>query len=165
MNPHTWSNETYKRIIGATNVRIEAGIIEDNSPIPVPDGIINVGTESRTDFMKRIARAKLVLGVGMPHESPTPMEGLCAGTPFINMELDKGWYQHPMLGHESPPFVYNVPSKDEKALMKAIKSVLQSPLDRPFTPEEATKRSFQARLRHLITDDWEARWVQAKLNS
>jgi hypothetical protein len=162
-NRNAWSNETYQRIIRETGVRIEAGILDNDPEIHIPDGITNVGTETRGDFMRRIAKAKLLLGTGLPHESPTPMEGLCAGTPFVNMELNPGWHQHPMLAREAPPYVYSVPARDEDKLLAAIHEALAHPLDRPFLPELATKASFMGRLKKLIEGDWKARWETARL--
>jgi hypothetical protein len=162
-NHNAWENSTYQRIIRETGVRIEAGILDNDPESRIPDGVTNVGTETRGDFMRRIARAKLLMGTGLPHESPTPMEGLCAGTPFINMELNPGWHQHPMLAREAPPHVYSVPARDEDKLLVAVQKALASPLQKPFLPELATKKSFKGRLQKLINDDWKTRWETARL--
>lgn len=162
-NHNAWSNETYQRIIRETGVRIEAGILDNDPESNIPEGVTNVGTETRGDFMRRIAKAKLLLGTGLPHESPTPMEGLCAGTPFINMELNPGWHQHPMLAREAPPYVYSVPARDEDKLLASIHEALAHPLDKPFLPELATKASFMGRLKKLIEGDWQKRWETARL--
>jgi hypothetical protein len=72
-NDVTWSNETYERIASNFGLVLEAGILDNGEGIPIPNPITNVGTETRKDFMKRLGGARLILGTGRPHESPTPM--------------------------------------------------------------------------------------------
>lgn len=70
-----WKPEDFQLIIDETGLELLAGIkdvsSEDNTTIP--SALHNLGTSSRIDFMKHLASVKLVIGIGNPPVSPTPL--------------------------------------------------------------------------------------------
>ncbi|EIM85956.1 uncharacterized protein STEHIDRAFT_168983 [Stereum hirsutum FP-91666 SS1] len=56
--------------------------------MPSRENYENVGQRPREEFVRELARSRVLIGVGNPLISPTPYEALCLGVPFINPLYD-----------------------------------------------------------------------------
>ncbi|CAH7676919.1 family 18 glycosyltransferase [Phakopsora pachyrhizi] len=127
------------------------------------EGIDDIGTQTRSQFIYQIQNHRAVIGLGWPVQPSTPLEALCVGTPFINpvwvgrrSQPDRSkWHsQHPYLAHFDPPFVYNVQDQREDDILESIEMILKKPLEGRFIPDELKIESYLNRLKDLVEFDW-----------
>jgi hypothetical protein len=57
----------------------EISDIEDHA-----NGVFNLGMLHTKDFYDQVSHSKLMIGMGNPHWSPSPIDALCLGVPFLN---------------------------------------------------------------------------------
>lgn len=53
--------------------------IEDHT-----NGIFNLGVQSAEDFYDQVRNSRMMIGMANPHWSPSPIDALCLGVPFLN---------------------------------------------------------------------------------
>ncbi|GAA94692.1 hypothetical protein E5Q_01345 [Mixia osmundae IAM 14324] len=167
----SWQPEDFKTVVDATGLKLVAGVKEaKEGEEPLPDSIENLGPATRAGFIEALGTAKVVIGVGGPTESPSPLEAICMGTPFINPGLPVNgghgtewdgdfvhWKaQHKFLLHYGPPYVYNVLAKKGTALLEAVQSALANPMTEPYLPPELSDEQYLGRVDALLNDDWQA---------
>ncbi|KAF9446580.1 hypothetical protein P691DRAFT_732966 [Macrolepiota fuliginosa MF-IS2] len=129
-------------------------------------GIYNLGMQSSEDFYEQVRNSKIMIGMANPHWSPSPVEALCLGVPFLNpisdWDRDDPWNksrwdtQHPTLKHYDRPYVYHVHAKNFTGFLEAIETAIKTPIDR-FIPEHMTEKAVQERLTKLMETDWRAK--------
>lgn len=129
------------------------------------EGIEDIGSLSRDEFIYQLQHHKAVIGLGWPVQPSTPLEALCVGTPFINpvwlgrrSQPDRSkWHtQHPYLARFDPPYVYNVQDHRPEDVQEAIEQLLKTPLEEPFIPEDMKKEAYLLRISQLVRFDWQA---------
>ncbi|KAK8846591.1 hypothetical protein IAR55_005677 [Kwoniella newhampshirensis] len=126
-------------------------------------GIENIGQMDKATWTKEVAKSAVVLGIGSPPLSPSPYDAMCVGVPFINPITRRDakdpenrikWRtQHDALRDFDPPYVYHVDKDDVEGLRNALQSALDTPF-MPYIPERMLRENVQARLVHLIENDW-----------
>jgi hypothetical protein len=122
-----------------------AGVkLESGAPLtddmPLPGGIVNLGSLNQSTFLAAIGGAHAVLGVGNPATSPTAYDALCLGVPFVNPVMGWAednpedrtrWYvQHEGLKFEREPYVYHVRRGDVDGLQRALRKAYEMPINR-----------------------------------
>ncbi|KAJ7067833.1 hypothetical protein C8F01DRAFT_1115897 [Mycena amicta] len=172
-----WSKEILDAVADETGVRFAMATRHENEPpseedkqlvstyLPEEKHYVNHHRLPQPDFMKELARSRVLIGIGNPPISPTPWNGLCLGVPFINVvtqwdhsnpeDKSKWRSQHALAALLSPPYVYNVRRGDKQGLIDAVKAALANPID-SFIPERMTLPSIEGRLAGLVDNDWEA---------
>ncbi|KAL7415039.1 hypothetical protein BDY24DRAFT_383506 [Mrakia frigida] len=167
----TWPQLLYSSIVNATGLEIitSAKGRDDNDPNELPAGVKSVGRLSKEDYSLTVGSAKVLLGIGMPHISPSPYAALCQGVPVIlpsfnsSNPLPLGWsqfseppqHQHAIAAQIGPPYVYSIdlhgPIQD---LIDTIKMAVETPIGR-YVPPEMTPEALDARVRTLLSTNWE----------
>ncbi|KAF7982574.1 hypothetical protein HWV62_27573 [Athelia sp. TMB] len=145
-----WTKEVYEAASAASNARFSLGasqggfeidgVGKDMTEADLPKDWKNYGLLEQDAFMRRLAKSRVLVGVGSPLLSPSPYDALCLGVPFINPinawkldePLNKAYWrtQHDNLAQLGPPYVYNVHEGDEKAFVKAVQDAIATPIDR-----------------------------------
>lgn len=131
-----------------TGISFVMGTIQRGSPDapPLPEGILDIGSQTRSNFMMEISKSRALVGIGHPRESSSPLEALCVGVPFINPLMNHEWdpagdrihwwAQHKYLVDFDPPYVYNVPAGNHTAFVQALKEIDNHPLEDRYIPSE-----------------------------
>lgn len=117
-----------------------SGLGQNDASAPVPNGVTNLGRLNQREFYDQVAHSRVLVGIGSPFLSPSPYDALCLGVPFINPVLSwnkedpenrAAWTtQHDGFKDEYPPYVYHVKRGDVQGLWAAVKTAMDSPIDR-----------------------------------
>ena len=108
--------------------------------VTLPKGIKDLGFLDKSTFYRHVSESRVLLGIGQPTLSPSPYDALCMGVPFINPVLSwdkedpenrtKWETQHKVLQYQGPPYVYNVKKNDKEGFWAALRSAMDTPIDR-----------------------------------
>ncbi|KAF5349218.1 hypothetical protein D9756_009331 [Leucocoprinus leucothites] len=130
------------------------------------DGVFNLGMQPANEFLDQVRSSKLMIGMANPHWSPSPIDALCLGVPFLNpissWKEGDPWNkshwdtQHPTLVEYDRPYVYHVHAKNFTGFLEAIESAMTTPIGR-FIPEHMTENAVKGRLTKLMETDWRAK--------
>ncbi|PPR01954.1 hypothetical protein CVT24_011103 [Panaeolus cyanescens] len=129
-------------------------------------GIRNIGPLDQKSFSMEVGKSRMMVGIGLPWWSPSPLVGLCQGVPFLNpiheWDVEDPWNrarwktQHPELNVYDPPYVYHVHAKNYTGFANALYRASVTEIPR-FIPEDMTEQAVQKRLATLMETDWKAR--------
>ncbi|GAA94884.1 glycosyltransferase family 18 protein [Mixia osmundae IAM 14324] len=151
-----WTEEDFAAVVDHSSLELLAGIQYEPAELPIPSTFSNMGTLSRLDFMQQLSKTRVIIGTNNPPESPSPIEGLCLGTPFIMpVSADLHVPQHRLLAQFKPPAVYTVNAGDRQALLDAVQQAIAHPLDGPFIPESLSWSAYLDRLQSIMSRDWQ----------
>ncbi|GAA94683.1 glycosyltransferase family 18 protein [Mixia osmundae IAM 14324] len=166
-----WTAEDLAELKNATGLDLIAGVKQpkDENDYVLPDAIRNIGAASRDDFITRIGSAKVMLGVGLPTDSPSPFEALCMGTPVVfPVRKINGWQGDEWDGdltHFNPqsklladsvagePHVYHVVRGDRAGLIKAVQKAISTPID-PYLAPVLSDEKYLERFDGFMSKDW-----------
>ncbi|KAF7967955.1 hypothetical protein HWV62_32461 [Athelia sp. TMB] len=174
-----WTNRVYEAASAASNARFALGasqggfeidgVGKDMTEDDLPKDWKNYGLLEQDAFMRRLAKSRVLIGIGNPVHSPTPYDALCLGVPFINPinewkpdePLNKAYWrtQHDNLAQLDPPYVYNVHEGDEKAFVKAVQDAIRTPIDRFILPE-MRQDQITERVDAILKTDWKSKAEQ-----
>ncbi|KAF7761465.1 hypothetical protein Agabi119p4_9457 [Agaricus bisporus var. burnettii] len=129
-------------------------------------GVYNFGMLPIEAFYDQVRDSIMMIGMVNPAWSPSPIEALCLGVPFLNpissWDYNDPWNksrwdtQHRTLVEYDPPYVYHVHAKNFTGFLEAVKGAINNPIGR-FIPEHMTEKSVQGRLHNLMETDWRAK--------
>ncbi|CAK9779458.1 hypothetical protein CC85DRAFT_294318 [Cutaneotrichosporon oleaginosum] len=142
----------------------------DIDKFPLPDALTQLGKHDPEEYARLLARSKVLLGVGFPVISPTPYEALCRGVPVVlpyshhekptpdGWNMYHGWsYQHGPVMALGEPYAYSYNVHDPDDLVDKLLRALRTPIE-PFIPPEMTTAAVYARVREVLTHDWEGEY-------
>lgn len=171
-SPTLYPPTMWSAITNATGVEFTIGTLQHNLGIQTTDekhqlfdGITDIGSQTRSQFIHELQHHRAVIGLGWPVQPSTPLEALCVGTPYINpvwlgrrSQTDRSkWHsQHPFLAKFDPPYVYNVQDHRPDDVLDAVKQIMENPLKEAFIPEEMKKENYLRRIDQLVRFDWNA---------
>ncbi|KAG7530855.1 hypothetical protein FFLO_04762 [Filobasidium floriforme] len=142
-NDTAWTLDDLGGVIDRLGLDMIAGIRDEDDETSRDHlkslGIDNKGRLDAHSFRGYVSSSRLFVGVGRPRISPSPLEALCLGVPFINpigiYDHEDVWNvsawnsQHWAFQHMEPPYVYNVFARDIAGLESAIVAALAHPID------------------------------------
>ncbi|EIW69739.1 hypothetical protein TREMEDRAFT_29688, partial [Tremella mesenterica DSM 1558] len=144
---------------------------ETQGPMPVPEGVKNLGLLDAERFDEEVGMSRLLVGLGWPTMSPSPYRALARGVPFLNphkmnpsstKENRHSWRdtQHATLRMIDEPYVYHTEAYDYDAFLRDIKKAMETSIP-PFRFPFHSREAFDKRIRDLILADWEseAEWI------
>lgn len=136
----------------------------DDGPDTVP-GIDTIGQKPQAEWQALVAGSKVMLGLGWPRISPSPLDALCMGVPFINPiqqwdrknpeDRSKWFTQQDSLKYLNPPYVYQVQKGDQEGLESALNKAINNPVER-YIPENMKWDYVFKRHEELLSNDWRA---------
>ncbi|ORX39788.1 hypothetical protein BD324DRAFT_234792 [Kockovaella imperatae] len=112
----------------------------------LPDGLVVLPRQTRTDYEHLVGNVKAILGIGAPSQSPSVYTALCQGTPVIvpyfekNMRQD-GWYRYSGTAQHGPaasigePYVYTYYAQNYDSLLAAVQKAVTTPIQRYIPPD------------------------------
>ncbi|EJT99494.1 hypothetical protein DACRYDRAFT_117734 [Dacryopinax primogenitus] len=131
-----------------------------------PPYMNNYGLMAKEDYYSLLSHSQVLVGSGIPANSPAAYEALCFGVPFINPILRwdekrpfhrESWVtQHDALKHLEPPFVYHVRKMDGEGLIKAVRAARGSPIGR-YIPANMHQSALRQRVSDLVETDWRSK--------
>ncbi|KZO90797.1 glycosyltransferase family 18 protein, partial [Calocera viscosa TUFC12733] len=134
-----------------------------------PPYMDNYGAMSAEDYYSLLGHSEVLVGTGLPANSPAPYEALCFGVPFINPILRwdekrpfhrESWVtQNDALKHLEPPYVYHVKKMDREGLVKAVRAARATPIGRFIAPH-MYQSALRQRVGELVETDWHAKAQQ-----
>ncbi|KAJ7763578.1 hypothetical protein DFH07DRAFT_395731 [Mycena maculata] len=165
-----WTNEDYDAAAAGTDIEyaLGAGLGDGETEPPpeleLPGEYVNHGRMEKGVFMRRLARSRVLIGVGNPVVSPTPWDALCLGVPFVN-PLDRWdeddpedsakWHgQHAFVSMVGKPYVYNVRRGDHAGFVQAMQEAVTGPIGR-YVPDRMRLSAVERRLDEIVDYDWE----------
>ncbi|KAF7979996.1 hypothetical protein HWV62_40088 [Athelia sp. TMB] len=160
-----WPTDFYDAAAQETGVLFVVGADPDDrfDESVLPQGMLNHGRLEQKEFLGRLGKASVLIGIGNPANSPSPYDALCLGVPFINPiikwnESDpwnkQHWEsQHPLVALLGEPYVYNVHVGDKEGFVRAIREALHKPIE-SYVLDRMRKEQVQARVHAVLETDW-----------
>ncbi|KAL7422282.1 hypothetical protein Q5752_002928 [Cryptotrichosporon argae] len=112
---------------------------------PIPEGVHHLPRPSREEYASLVASVKVLVGVGLPAQSPSAYDALCQGTPVVvahrqdELHLD-GWFQFDVKVQHGPvlalgePYAYSYHVRNYTQLAQAVSSAATTPIERYIPP-------------------------------
>jgi hypothetical protein len=164
-----WTTVNYDAATNATGVKylIASTYVTggEGSPLALPSNHLNIGQIGPAEFMEKLSKSRVLIGVGDPMLSPSPYDGLCMGVPFINpimgwdhenpSDMSRWQTQHYLLQSLGPPYVYNVFKGDTDGFVQAIKDAISHPIA-SYVLERMRISSVEKRLAAILEKDWQS---------
>lgn len=131
----------------------------------IPEGITNLGFQTREDYNELVGSSKALLGIGWPAISPSVYTALCHGTPVImpyyreNPDFS-GWnlytdqFQHGPASAIGPPYVYSYFKEDLGSLQSALEQAVATPIGR-YIPHDMKHENALKTFKRFLQRDQE----------
>jgi hypothetical protein len=142
--------------------------------IPVPEGLIKIGTLPRDEYSRKSGSARALLGIGSPPISPTPYDSLCRGVPIVmpykgDTPTPKGWalykselVQHGPINMIGKPYVYTYKLGDVDDMAAKLERAYNNLIESYVPPEK--KAAFVVdRVHEVLNHDWEGEYRSLRL--
>ncbi|KAL7422360.1 hypothetical protein Q5752_003006 [Cryptotrichosporon argae] len=118
-------------------------------------GVRNVGVLGRPAFYAALRDSDVLLGAGEPVDSPTPLEALALGVPFVHPLLGRpqNRAQHAWLAAQRALHVYTYVAGDYASLRAAVNEGLSDEF-KSYVPDEHTVAYVDERMSVFMAIDW-----------
>ena len=112
-----WDPKSYSRAATELGIRFVAGYGDDKDfkpggqerpppgvwfDIEEPGKVDNLHRLDREEFLREVAKSKMMLGIGLPEWSPSPYDALCLGVPFLNPVSTEPCHPEALIASQTP---------------------------------------------------------------